>query len=113
MWQGVLTPSLAGWRRWARACTSAFWTATGWVAREFDFFVIVAIIAWQFVPLHTLIYQGGRRAIRPSSMTATRWTGPASAGVPLCDAAATEVHDSHSSMLILVGSLTYSTSYIS
>ncbi|HXW80807.1 MAG TPA: sugar ABC transporter permease [Acidimicrobiales bacterium] len=108
MWQGVLTPNFGGvaWisihmhlpllnQNWLGSARLAFW-------------VLVAVIAWQFIPFHMLLYQAGRRAIPPELYDAARVDGstPAQAfryvTVPqLRYTIAT------SSTLIVVGSLTY------
>jgi raffinose/stachyose/melibiose transport system permease protein len=108
MWQGVLTPNFGGvaWlsihlhlpllnQNWLGSARLAFW-------------VLVAVIAWQFVPFHMLLYQAGRRAIPPELYDAARVDGstPVQAfryiTIPqLRYTIAT------SSTLIVVGSLTY------
>ena len=38
---------------------------------------MIAIIAWQFIPFHTLLYAVGRRQIPAVLYEAAGWTGPA------------------------------------
>ena len=59
-------------------------------------FVVVFVIAWQFIPFHTLIYQGGVRQIPTSHVRgrADRRSGPGPA-VLLHHPAAAEVHHHH------------------
>ena len=71
-------------------------------------YVIVAIITWQFVPFHTLIYQAGRRAVPAELYDAAMVDGAGLTQsfwyVTLPQLRYTIVT---SSTLILVGSLTY------
>ncbi len=59
-------------------------------------FVVIFVIAWQFVPFHTLIYQGGVRQIPASLYEAAEidGAGPGQA-VLLHHRAAAEVHHHH------------------
>ena len=78
MWQGVLTPSFGGLASVASGLHLGFLDQNWLGSQGLTFYVIVAIIAWQFVPLHTLIYQAGRRAIPAELYEPQRWTAPAS-----------------------------------
>ena len=108
MWQGVLTPSFGGLASVASGLHLNFLNRNWLGSPSLTFYVIVAIIAWQFAPLHTLIYQGGRRAIPPELYDAAKVDGAsisqAFRHVTLPNLRYTIVT---SSTLILVGSLTY------
>ena len=43
-------------------------------------YVVIFVIAWQFVPFHTLLYQAGARQIPTSLYEAARWTARGAAG---------------------------------
>ncbi|WP_046470097.1 carbohydrate ABC transporter permease [Allosalinactinospora lopnorensis] len=72
------------------------------------FMVIVFVSAWQFIPLHTLLYQGGARQIPASLYQAAEIDGAGRAGafwhitLPQLKNTLTT-----SSVLMVVGSLTY------
>lgn len=72
------------------------------------FFVVIAIIAWQFVPFHTLLYQGGVRQIPISLYEAAQIDGASRVqqffSITLPQLKYTIIT---SSTLMLVGSLTY------
>lgn len=72
------------------------------------FFVVIFIIAWQFVPFHTLIYQGGVRQIPGSLYEAAQIDGAGRVrqffSITLPQLKYTIIT---SSTLMLVGSLTY------
>lgn len=72
------------------------------------FFVVIAIIAWQFVPFHTLLYQGGVRQIPASLYEAAQIDGASRVqqffSITLPQLKYTIIT---SSTLMLVGSLTY------
>ena len=52
------------------------WLAQDWLGNEdLVLFVVVFVIAWQFVPFHTLIYQGGVRQIPVSLYEAAEIDG--------------------------------------
>lgn len=72
------------------------------------FFVVIFVIAWQFVPFHTLIYQGGVRAIPASLYEAAQIDGAGRLrqffSITLPQLKYTIIT---SSTLMLVGSLTY------
>jgi len=72
------------------------------------FFVVIFVIAWQFVPFHTLIYQGGVRQIPASLYESARIDGASRVrqffSITLPQLKYTIIT---SSTLMLVGSLTY------
>jgi raffinose/stachyose/melibiose transport system permease protein len=108
MWQGVLTPTFGGLASLATSLHLAFFNQNWLGSTSLTFFVIVAIITWQFVPFHTLIYQAGRRAIPAELYDAAKVDG---ASVPQAFRYVTLPQLRYtvvtSSTLILVGSLTY------
>jgi raffinose/stachyose/melibiose transport system permease protein len=108
MWQGVLTPTFGGLASLASTLHLSFLNQNWLGSTSLTFYVIVAIITWQFVPFHTLIYQAGRRAIPVELYEAARVDGAgifqAFVHVTLPQLRYTIVT---SSTLIVVGSLTY------
>jgi raffinose/stachyose/melibiose transport system permease protein len=108
MWQGVLTPQFGG-LAWMASHLHLNFLDQNWLgSTRLTFYVLVAIITWQFVPFHTLIYQAGRRAIPAELYDAARVDGASLRQtfrhVTLPQLRYTIVT---SSTLILVGSLTY------
>ncbi len=63
MWQGVLEPTFGGLASLGHSLHLSILNQNWLGSTSITFFVIVAIITWQFVPFHMLIYQAGRRAI--------------------------------------------------
>lgn len=108
MWQGVLEPTFGGLASLGSTLHLSFLNQNWLGSTSITFYVIVAIIAWQFVPLHALIYQGGRRAIPAELYDAAKVDGAnirqAFRYVTLPQLRNTIVT---SSTLIVVGSLTY------
>lgn len=108
MWEGVLTPTFGGLASLASSLHLGFLNQNWLGSTSITFYVIVAIITWQFVPFHTLIYQAGRRAIPAELYDAAKVDGAGLAQafrhVTLPQLRYTIVT---SSTLILVGSLTY------
>jgi raffinose/stachyose/melibiose transport system permease protein len=108
MWQGVLTPTFGGLASLATSLHLNFLNQNWLGSTSLTFFVIVAIITWQFVPFHTLIYQAGRRAIPAELYDAAKVDG---ASIPQAFRYVTLPQLRYtvvtSSTLILVGSLTY------
>lgn len=108
MWQGVLFPNFGG-IAWLSSKFHLAFLNQSWLGDpNLTFFVIVAILTWQFVPFHTLIYQAGRRAIPAELYEAATVDG---AGVLQAFRYITLPQMRYtivtSSTLILVGSLTY------
>jgi raffinose/stachyose/melibiose transport system permease protein len=108
MWQGVLAPTFGGLASLGSSLHLGFLNQNWLGSRSLTFFVIVAIIAWQFVPLHTLIYQAGRRAIPAELYDAAKVDG-ASMRQGFRHVTLPQLRYSivTSSILVLVGSLTY------
>ena len=108
MWQGVLEPTFGGLASLGRSLHLAFLNQDWLSSTSLTFYVIVALITWQFVPFHTLIYQAGRRAIPADLYDAAKVDGAntrqAFLHITLPQLRYTIVT---SSTLILVGSLTY------
>lgn len=63
MWQALLDPSFGG-VAWLGDHLSMHFLVQNWLgANSTALWTIVALIAWQFVPFHTLLYQMGRRQV--------------------------------------------------
>jgi raffinose/stachyose/melibiose transport system permease protein len=108
MWQGVLEPTFGGLASLGSSLHMSFLDQNYLGSTSITFFVIVALITWQFVPFHMLIYQAGRRAIPAELYDAAKVDGAnirqAFRHVTLPQLRYTIVT---SSTLIIVGSLTY------
>lgn len=108
MWQGLLTPNFGGLASVASSLHLDFLNQNWLGSTSITFYVIVGIIAWQFVPFHMLIYQAGRRAVPAVLYDAAKVDGAtisqAFFHVTLPQLRYTIVT---SSTLVLVGSLTY------
>ena len=108
MWQGVLEPTFGGLASLGRSLHLAVLNQNWLSSTSLTFYVIVVLIAWQFIPFHTLIYQAGRRAIPADLYDAAKVDGAntrqAFIHITLPQLRYTIVT---SSTLILVGSLTY------
>ncbi len=108
MWQGVLEPTFGGLASLGHSLHLSMLNQNWLGSTSITFFVIVAIITWQFVPFHMLIYQAGRRAIPAELYDAAKVDGAnirqAFRHVTLPQLRYTIVT---SSTLIIVGSLTY------
>ena len=108
MWGGVLEPTFGGFATLGRSLHLSFLNQNWLSSTSLTFFVIVALITWQFVPFHMLIYQAGRRAIPSDLYDAAKVDGAnirqAFLHITLPQLRYTIVT---SSTLILVGSLTY------
>jgi raffinose/stachyose/melibiose transport system permease protein len=108
MWQGIFEPTFGGLASLGRYLHLAFLNQNWLSSASLTFYVMVAIITWQFVPFHTLIYQAGRRAIPADLYDAAKVDGAnirqAFFHITLPQLRYTIVT---SSTLILVGSLTY------
>jgi raffinose/stachyose/melibiose transport system permease protein len=108
MWQGVLMPQYGGLAWLGIHFNMNFLNQNYLGSSRLTLFVIVALITWQFVPFHSLIYQAGRRAIPSELYEAAIVDGATPAQsfrhVTLPQLRYTIVT---SSTLILVGSLTY------
>ncbi len=108
MWQGVLTPDFGG-LAWLAMHLHLNFLNQNWLGDpHLTLYVIVAIITWQFVPFHMLIYQTGRRAIPSELYDAARVDG-AGPWQAFWYVTLPQLRYSiaTSTTLILVGSLTY------
>lgn len=72
------------------------------------FYAVLLVISWQFIPFHTLLYQGAARAIPASLYEAARIDG-ANRWQQFTSVTLPQLRDTFitSSVLIVVGSLTY------
>jgi raffinose/stachyose/melibiose transport system permease protein len=108
MWQKVLEPTFGGLASAGSSLHLKFLDQNWLGSYNITFYVIVAIITWQFVPFHMLIYQAGRRAIPAELYDAAKVDGAnvrqAFRHITLPQLRFTIVT---SSTLIIVGSLTY------
>jgi raffinose/stachyose/melibiose transport system permease protein len=63
MWEALLDPNFGGLAGLSRSLNLGF-LQQNWLGNaNLALYVIVAVIAWQFIPFHTLLYQMGRRQI--------------------------------------------------
>jgi raffinose/stachyose/melibiose transport system permease protein len=108
MWEDVLFPQYGG-VAWLGVHLHLGFVNRNWLGSpDLALFTIVAIIAWQFVPFHTLIFQAGRRAIPVELYDAATVDG-ASVRQAFWHVTLPQLRYSivTSSTLVLVGSLTY------
>jgi raffinose/stachyose/melibiose transport system permease protein len=108
MWEEVLFPQFGG-LAWLGIHAHMHFLSRNWLGSpDLAFFTIVVIIAWQFVPFHTLIFQAGRRAI-PSELYDAASVDGASIRQSFWHVTLPQLRYSivTSSTLVLVGSLTY------
>ena len=108
MWEDVLFPQYGG-LAWLGVHLHMGFVNRNWLGSpDLALFTIVAIIAWQFVPFHTLIFQAGRRAIPVELYDAATVDG-ASIRQAFWHVTLPQLRYSivTSSTLVLVGSLTY------
>ena len=108
MWEALLDPNFGGFTALSRSLSLGF-LRQNWLGNpSLTLYVIIALIAWQFIPFHTLLYQMGRRQIPGVLYEAARLDGASPAQmfwrVTLPQLRYTIVT---SSTLIIVGSLTY------
>ncbi|HTW05695.1 MAG TPA: sugar ABC transporter permease [Streptosporangiaceae bacterium] len=107
-WESLLDPNFGALtalsRSWHLAVLQQNWLGSP----DLTLYVIVAIIAWQFIPFHTLLYAVGRRQIPSVLYEAARIDGASPAGifwrVTLPQLRYTIVT---SGILMIVGALTY------
>lgn len=108
MWQAFLFPQFGGLAWLALHLHMGFLNQNWLGSPSLALFTIVVIIAWQFIPFHTLIFQAGRRAIPAELYDAITVDGAnqrqAFRYVTLPQLRYSIVT---SSTLVLVGSLTY------
>ena len=108
MWQDVLFPQFGG-LAWLGLHAHMRFLSQDWLGSpNLALYTIVAIIAWQFVPFHTLIFQAGRRAI-PAELYDAASVDGANIRQSFWHVTLPQLRYSivTSSTLVLVGSLTY------
>jgi raffinose/stachyose/melibiose transport system permease protein len=63
MWEALLDPNFGGLTALSRSSGLGF-LRQNWLGNSsITLYVIIGLIAWQFIPFHTLLYQMGRRQI--------------------------------------------------
>jgi raffinose/stachyose/melibiose transport system permease protein len=108
MWQDVLFPQFGG-LAWLGIHLNMGILNQNWLGSpNLALFTIVVIIAWQFIPFHTLIFQAGRRAI-PAPLYDAATVDGANVRQAFWHVTLPQLRYSivTSSTLVLVGSLTY------
>lgn len=108
MWQDVLFPQFGG-LAWLGIHFHMGLLNQNWLGSpNLALYTIVAIIAWQFIPFHTLIFQAGRRAI-PAALYDAATVDGANVRQAFWHVTLPQLRYSivTSSTLVLVGSLTY------
>lgn len=108
MWQAFLFPQFGG-LAWLGLHLHMGFLNQSWLGSpNLALFTIVVIIAWQFIPFHTLIFQAGRRAIPAELYDAVTVDG-ANQRQAFWHVTLPQLRYSivTSSTLVLVGSLTY------
>lgn len=108
MWEDVLFPQFGG-LAWLGLHLRMSFLNQNWLgSSNLALFTIVVIIAWQFIPFHTLIFQAGRRAI-PAALYDAATVDGASVRQAFWHVTLPQLRYSivTSSTLVLVGSLTY------
>jgi raffinose/stachyose/melibiose transport system permease protein len=108
IFEALLDPTFGGLTALARGLHLSFLQQNWLGSPDLTLYVIVAIIAWQFIPFHTLLYQVGRRQIPVVLYEAATLDGASPARVfwriTLPQLRYTIIT---SSILMLVGALTY------
>ena len=108
MWEALLDPNFGGLTALSKSLNLGFLRQNWLGTPSITLYVIIALIAWQFIPFHALLYQMGRRQIPDVLYEAARLDGASQAQmfwrVTLPQLRYTIVT---SSTLIVVGSLTY------
>jgi raffinose/stachyose/melibiose transport system permease protein len=108
MWEDVLFPQFGG-LAWLGIHAHMRFLSRNWLgSTHLALYTIVVIIAWQFVPFHTLIFQAGRRAI-PAELYDAASVDGANMRQSFWHLTLPQLRYSivTSSTLVLVGSLTY------
>jgi raffinose/stachyose/melibiose transport system permease protein len=107
MWEDVLFPQFGG-LAWLGIHAHMHFLSRDWLASPDLAFFTLVIIAWQFVPFHTLIFQAGRRAI-PAELYDAASVDGATMRQSFWNVTLPQLRYSivTSSTLVLVGSLTY------
>lgn len=108
MWQDLLFPNFGGLAWLGLHLHMAFLNRNWLGSQDLALYTIIVIIAWQFVPFHTLIFQAGRRAIPADLYDAVTVDG-ANLRQAFWHVTLPQLRYSivTSSTLVLVGSLTY------
>jgi raffinose/stachyose/melibiose transport system permease protein len=108
MWESMLDPTFGALTALSRSWHLAFLDQNWLGSSSLTLYVVVAIIAWQFIPFHTLLYAVGRRQIPAVLYEAARLDGARPAQlfwrVTLPQLRYTVVT---SGILMIVGALTY------
>jgi raffinose/stachyose/melibiose transport system permease protein len=108
MWEGLLDPTFGGLTALSRSLHLPFLRQNWLGSPHLTLYVMIAIIAWQFIPFHTLLYQVGRRQIPGVLYQAATLDGATGLrlfwSITLPQLRYTIVT---SSILMVVGSLTY------
>jgi raffinose/stachyose/melibiose transport system permease protein len=108
MWESLLDPNFGALTALSRSWHLSFLQQNWLGSPNLTLYVIVAIIAWQFIPFHTLLYAVGRRQIPAVLYEAARLDGASPAQmfwrVTLPQLRYTVVT---SGILMIVGALTY------
>ncbi len=63
VWEGMLDPNFGAVTALSKSLHLGFLQQNWLGSANLTLYVVVAIIAWQFIPFHTLLYQVGRRQI--------------------------------------------------
>jgi raffinose/stachyose/melibiose transport system permease protein len=63
MWESMLDPNFGAFTALSKSLHLAFLDQNWLGSPSLTLYVVVAIIAWQFIPFHTLLYAVGRRQI--------------------------------------------------
>ncbi|HMK97564.1 MAG TPA: sugar ABC transporter permease [Acidimicrobiales bacterium] len=108
MWQDLLFPQFGG-LAWLGLHLHMTFLSRNWLgSSDLALLTIVVIIAWQFVPFHTLIFQAGRRAV-PAELYDAATVDGANVRQAFWHVTLPQLRYSivTSSTLVLVGSLTY------
>lgn len=108
MWEAMLDPNFGGLTALSRSLHLSFLRQNWLGSPNITLYMVIAIIAWQFIPFHTLLYQVGRRQIPGVLYEAATLDGASGARlfwrVTLPQLRYTVIT---SSTLMIVGSLTY------
>jgi raffinose/stachyose/melibiose transport system permease protein len=108
MWEALLDPNFGGLTALSKSLNLGFLQQNWLGTPSLTLYVVIALIAWQFIPFHTLLYQMGRRQIPEVLYEAALLDGASPAQmfwrVTLPQLRYTVVT---SSTLIVVGALTY------
>jgi raffinose/stachyose/melibiose transport system permease protein len=108
MWESLLDPTFGALTALSRSWHLSFLRQNWLGSPSLTLYVVIAVIAWQFIPFHTLLYQVGRRQIPAVLYEAATLDGASPAQmfwrVTLPQLRYTVVT---SGILMIVGSLTY------